>query len=99
MKIQILFACALIDVLSCSPEVCKIENEYCSNSIQPTSHLIRSLQVTSLQLAGYNTDCGRVELKLRDGEDWLAVCSEDWSMKEAKVICRQLGFRECSLKS
>jgi len=52
------------------------------------------VEVTSLQLAGCNTDCGRLEVKLNGGPNWFAVCADRWSMKEARVICAQLGFRE-----
>ena len=33
---------------------------------------------------------GRVEICLHDG--WHTVCSRSWDARDAKVVCRQLGF-------
>ena len=34
---------------------------------------------------------GLVELFTND--EWGRVCAEDWGLKEAEVVCRNLGFR------
>ena len=55
----------------------------------------------SLQLAGCNTDCGRVEVKVPLGEgnssggessEWRYLCASKWTLQEADVVCRSLGF-------
>ena len=74
-----------------SEETCEATSGSCSSSAS-TSHLSRGMKVTSVQLAGCNTDCGRLEVKIEGSSEWLAVCSNTWSMKEASVVCKQLGF-------
>jgi len=46
-----------------------------------------------LQLAGCNTDCGRLEIAApgTDGH-WHYLCSNNWTLREAGVVCRSLGF-------
>ena len=92
------FSFILIDFLICSSESCNSVTEDCSGPEQGISHLLREMreqvEVTNLQLAGCNTDCGSVEVKLDGGPSWLAVCADGWSLKEARVVCKQLGFKE-----
>lgn len=50
-------------------------------------------EIDAIQLAGCNTDCGRVEIKVDGESSWGMVCSPDhWTLTEAQVICRSLGF-------
>ncbi len=47
-----------------------------------------------IQLSGCNTDCGRVELKcLQDSNKWCAISASNWTLNEANVVCRSLGFQ------
>ena len=46
-----------------------------------------------LRVTGLNTTnliAGHMELCT--GAEWRAVCSEEWDVADAMVVCRQLGF-------
>ena len=44
----------------------------------------------SVQLGGGNSSEGIVELCV--GEEWGALCAEEWDQEDADVVCRQLGY-------
>ncbi|KAL3926041.1 MAG: hypothetical protein SGPRY_003502 [Prymnesium sp.] len=52
----------------------------------------RPPKLRAIQMAGCNTDCGRVEVLLEGREEWHYMCSSNWTLAEAGVVCRSLGF-------
>eukprot|EP00756_Hemistasia_phaeocysticola_P033839 Hpha_TRINITY_DN16485_c2_g8::TRINITY_DN16485_c2_g8_i1::g.160458::m.160458 len=44
----------------------------------------------AVRVYGCNTDCGRVEVHSKGV--WRGVGAEGWSMREATVVCKELGF-------
>ena len=50
------------------------------------------MQNATRLVVGQNKFEGRVEV-CQDGQ-WKTVCNDKWGRKEAKVVCRQLGFAE-----
>ncbi|KAJ8598951.1 hypothetical protein CTAYLR_009649 [Chrysophaeum taylorii] len=55
--------------------------------------------IAGVQLAGCNTDCGRVEVRLEEGGEWYGVVAEPWTIREATMACRAVGFDEASSAS
>ena len=49
-------------------------------------------EVVALQLAGCNSDCGRVEVKFAPDGAWRGVAASNWTLREAAVVCAALGF-------
>ena len=55
-------------------------------------------EVNSIRLVGgQNKFEGRVEVC--QGGKWKTVCNNGWEDREARVVCRQLGFAEDTLRS
>ena len=46
----------------------------------------------SVRLSGTVSNEGRVELCVSG--QWKTVCDNNWSMNEARVVCRQLGYSD-----
>jgi len=50
------------------------------------------LTIQAMQMSGCNTDCGRVEVRLDHHDGWSTICASNWTLREAGVVCRSLGF-------
>ena len=67
---------------------------YLNSYINPT-HLGCGQNAIAIRLVGgQNKFEGRVEV-CQDGQ-WKTVCNDGWGDREARVVCRQLGFAEDS---
>jgi len=60
-------------------------------ALQVCTISVQTFDAGSLRLMGGNTDYeGRVEIY--KGGQWAMVCDDMWNDRNAKVVCRQLGF-------
>ncbi len=49
------------------------------------------LDSVMVRLSGGNEIRGLVEILI--GTQWGYICADQWTMNEANVVCRQLGYR------
>ncbi len=62
-------------------------NEYYLNNLQDQYKIIENYFTFEDNLVA-----GRVE-HCFDGKDYVTVCGDSWTNREASVVCRQLGFQ------
>lgn len=55
--------------------------------------------IVQVQLAGCNTDCGRVEVRLDAAGPWLGLVAREWTLENATLACRAVGFDEAASAS
>ncbi|XP_013413127.1 deleted in malignant brain tumors 1 protein isoform X3 [Lingula anatina] len=67
-----------------------INSSYCNQSSDDAGVLCKGPNDGEIRLIGYTQYFGRVEI-FYAGE-WGRVCKNGWSLNDAKVACRQLGF-------
>ncbi|KAJ8034621.1 hypothetical protein HOLleu_21534 [Holothuria leucospilota] len=66
-----------------------IEHYYCAGNagVVCGENVLQDVRLAE----GYSNSSGRVEV-LIDGE-WVGVCTDGWSIADAGVVCRQLGYQ------
>jgi len=74
-------------LLDCAYSGWGIDNCAHSEDVGVQCEAVGAVRITG----GPNNHEGRVEVKY-DGT-WGAVCDDDWDDRDAKVVCRQMGFR------
>ncbi|XP_077977747.1 uncharacterized protein LOC144433313 [Glandiceps talaboti] len=78
------------DKVQCRGSERRITECWHTDTITGQNEVGVSCKVPEVRLVGYTPYEGRVEMQM-NGE-WGTVCDDDWTIDDANIICRSLGF-------
>ncbi|XP_028416711.1 deleted in malignant brain tumors 1 protein-like, partial [Dendronephthya gigantea] len=71
-----------------------ISNYYCSHWIDAGVECSKTATNVSIRLRGPSSESGLGRVEVFYDETWGTICDDGWDFRDARVVCRQLGYSD-----